>query len=412
MKRALSPEIKNVVVWIEKQPDVHSVVQGRYTRQRHKHKAGFARIYESDEKIVKVRAFDREGSRELFVHAPKTANREAWTLALTESEGFSQNGKEPKVVRAQVPAGVIVRRLSTKERTPVPTPEPIQADAASLYLVTPEIALKWLESNTRNRKLYQNVVERYAADMKAGRWLITGDAIQFDTGGAIINGQHRLWAVVESGTPAHLMVAFGLPPESVAVLDDHLKRNLADVAKLSSGRAVTNKHTGIANMLIQSSIASTREDAKAAFRRVTRQQQLDTLERHFDAIEFAARECMGTDSIRGITVASVMTPLARAYYSQDRERLKQFGKVLTTGIMEGKDDAAAVVLRNLLVRASHASSRIMRDTIYKKTERALQAFLEREQVKNLYEAASELFPLPEETAAGKRVSRRRQKRFG
>ena len=65
--------------------------------------------------------------------------------------------------------------------------------------VTPDMARTYLKSNTHNRPLDAARVSKYAADMRAGRWLVSPETISFDEHGVLLNGQHRLGAIVESG---------------------------------------------------------------------------------------------------------------------------------------------------------------------------------------------------------------------
>ena len=97
--------------------------------------------------------------------------------------------------------------------------------------------------------------------------------------------------------------------------------------------------------------------------------------------------------------------MARAYYTQDRERLRQFGRVMLTGLTETPEDNPAILLRNQLLRLQTGSTRPVADVTYRKAERALPAFIEREKISMLYEASAELFPLPEETATRKGKAR-------
>lgn len=91
--------------------------------------------------------------------------------------------------------------------------------------VTPQLAKAWLESqNTRNRHISPTAVSRYANDMKEGRWQFTGDPIQFDTDGVLINGQHRLQAVVDSGTTQRFAVWENLDPQSQDYMDQGVIR--------------------------------------------------------------------------------------------------------------------------------------------------------------------------------------------
>lgn len=405
-KSALSQEMRNAIVWLERQPGVQSVVQGRYVRTRHHHKPGFTRVVQSDDKSVRLRVFDKMGSKDLTVWANRDTHRDSWVVAVVSGDVVETvDGKpRPSALQAAKSAAAAARSTApvvAQHAAPEKTP-----DGARVVQVSPEMAEHWLERNTRNRKLRDSVVNKYAADMKAGRWMLTGDAIQFDTTGAVINGQHRLWAVFSSGVTVPMLVMEGLAPETVAVLDDHLKRNLADVVTIQRpGATVTSIHTAIANMLLRTSIVATAVDRNQALQRVTRQDQLQMLDRHWEAIEFAFRECFRSQKIRGIATAGVITPVVRAAYTCDRDRLKEFGRVMTSGVPENpQDDIAAVNLRNYLLRFSGAV-RAEQEVVYKKTERALLAFVERERLGNLYEAQHELFPLPEEQAVPKQRRR-------
>jgi hypothetical protein len=67
-------------------------------------------------------------------------------------------------------------------------------------------------------------------------------------------------------------------------------------------------------------------------------------------------------------------------------------------------DGAAVVLRNSLLARGDigAKSAVQQVAIYAKTERAIDAFDKRQELSKLYEAKTELFPLPEEQRVNKR----------
>lgn len=98
--------------------------------------------------------------------------------------------------------------------------------------VGPELAAKWLTGNTHNRNLRPSVVAKYAADMRAGEWKLTGEPVQFGSDGSLLNGQHRLTAIVESGRTVQLMVVTGLDPEVQERLDQGVPRQFSDVLNL------------------------------------------------------------------------------------------------------------------------------------------------------------------------------------
>jgi hypothetical protein len=87
------------------------------------------------------------------------------------------------------------------------------------------MAIEWLERNKLNRPLNHHRVRRYAEDMNSGDWTVTGDAIRFSKSGKLLDGQHRLWACVESGKSFSTVVYTGLPEEAQLVMDQGMARS-------------------------------------------------------------------------------------------------------------------------------------------------------------------------------------------
>jgi hypothetical protein len=123
--------------------------------------------------------------------------------------------------------------------------------------VTPEVATKWLEKNTHNRPIRQHLVDSYALAMKRGEWRLTPEPIAFskpftDANGnhckeTLIEGQHRLWAVVEAGVAAEMTVWFGCEPEEFEVIGQGAERTLGDM--LSTTRSDLPHPTLMASVL-------------------------------------------------------------------------------------------------------------------------------------------------------------------
>lgn len=250
--------------------------------------------------------------------------------------------------------------------------------------VTPEMAMDWLGANTHNRPVRQNVVEKYARDMKAGDWMLTHQGILFDWNSVLLDGQHRLWAIVESGCTIEMMVTYDADPATQEHIDGGEIRQVRDIMALR-GEKVAPLVVGINNML-----------AKQVLRRdsVTRQEQLTNYEEYRDAIDTVFK--LFPRMVRGVTVASVIVPMVRASFSEAHPKLTRFAQVLSDGMGNGSEDRPVILLRNYLVQT--AVKHKAKD-IYGKTERALHAFLNNEQITNLFAADRELFPLPVEVEA-------------
>ena len=99
---------------------------------------------------------------------------------------------------------------------------------ADLVSVTPEMAELWLSGNTVNRKIRIAKVNQYASDMLAGRWGVSNDAICFSPDGLLLNGQHRLSAVIAAGVTVSMLVMRNVPVEAMGNMDTGAKRSSAD----------------------------------------------------------------------------------------------------------------------------------------------------------------------------------------
>jgi hypothetical protein len=131
------------------------------------------------------------------------------------------------------------------------------------------------------------------------------------------------------------------------------------------------------------------------------QQQLAMLVAHREAVDFACR-CMAGHK-RHFAKAAVLAPVARAWYTADRDRLAAFCRVLCTNqAADPRADQAATRLHTWLLDPHYgqADRGLPQNVkIYRKVERALKAFLDGEPLKSLHEAPYELFPLPGEAPA-------------
>ena len=98
-------------------------------------------------------------------------------------------------------------------------------------LVGPELADKWLATDSNNRKLMNEKVHRYAALIHSEDW-VASQAIQpvcIDWNGNLIDGQHRLHAIIETGIAVVIDVVFGCDPELKRYIDTGASRTIAQI---------------------------------------------------------------------------------------------------------------------------------------------------------------------------------------
>jgi hypothetical protein len=102
---------------------------------------------------------------------------------------------------------------------------------AQVVEITPELAREWLEMNTRNRPLKKFHVDQLSSAMKAGKWKLNGDTICLN-GSSLIDGQHRLAAIVQSGATVRSLVVTGVDSDVFATKDIGRRRGGADVLSI------------------------------------------------------------------------------------------------------------------------------------------------------------------------------------
>lgn len=98
----------------------------------------------------------------------------------------------------------------------------------SIELITPNIARELLSGNTGNRKLREGVVKDYARQMKEGKWQESHQGIAIAPNGRVLDGQHRLEAIVASGVSIRMNVSRDVPEETFVVIDGGIQRTVAD----------------------------------------------------------------------------------------------------------------------------------------------------------------------------------------
>lgn len=98
-----------------------------------------------------------------------------------------------------------------------------------IKLVTPEMAMELLKRNINNRRLSERTVGYYAEQMRNNEWRLTGQGISISENGVILDGQHRLEAVVRAKTPVKFLIIYGVKDDTFANYDVGKNRSFGDV---------------------------------------------------------------------------------------------------------------------------------------------------------------------------------------
>jgi hypothetical protein len=247
--------------------------------------------------------------------------------------------------------------------------------------VSPVIAAEWLRSN-QNRKLKPQHVKRLRADLRAGRYLPTHEAIARYEDGSLADGQHRLTAMVEEGMGAWQWVCTGVPLDSREVIGGGITRSIHDQTSIA-GYGIPRKAIDIIRCALECSPSPNKKP--------TTPEVVAFWQRHEEGLQFTMAQFAAR--VPRVSVAAVMVVVFRAYYTAEVTRLTEFCSGLYSGRCECGPDDGVIVLRNWLFRTLNPP----RTEIYSKAESALVGFLKRQPMTKVYGMSTEQFPLPEET---------------
>ncbi len=249
--------------------------------------------------------------------------------------------------------------------------------------ITPEKATEYLKHNKNNRPVTKSLVNFLARQMPTS-WRVTHQGIAFDKAGNLIDGQHRLMAVVESQATIRLMVTRGADPETMIVVDTHRARTDADALTIAGFEDVTRRKLATLKFLLRGT--------RGAMRRMTRDEQARELQRHDKALRFVAAH-VGYSAVTAI--APVSGAIARAYYHVPRGMLSSFCIAITQNKRVKTESSAALLLYKFIQEGAldySGQSRHSRDA-YLRTEAAIHAFVNEQKLKSLKAAEEELYPL-------------------
>lgn len=152
--------------------------------------------------------------------------------------------------------------------------------------LTPELANEYLCKNLSNRKLSGPAVTRWANAMRAGEWKVNGESIKFNTDDELVDGQHRLKAVVVSGVTVDSVVIRGLEKTAFETLDSGKGRNWGDCLYILNYKN-PNALAAAARMLIKYETRYWEKTAVKHMKKPSSNDLLAVLDRHPELSDFA-----------------------------------------------------------------------------------------------------------------------------
>lgn len=216
--------------------------------------------------------------------------------------------------------------------------------APAVEHVTPDVADALLAANCHNRNLRSSRVTQLAEAMERGEWELNGETIKVAEDGTLLDGQHRLQAVVESGVGIDTLVIRDLPMRVQDTVDTGRRRRLADILMIEGypdshalGAAVSILH----RLRNGTRIYYAHSGAPSA------QQALDLIKREPQLQQSVRIARRVTKQVGG--PIGVFSALHCVFYETDPEPAEEFFARLADGADLSRDDPL-LHLRNQLAR--------------------------------------------------------------
>jgi hypothetical protein len=223
--------------------------------------------------------------------------------------------------------------------------------------ISPAKAAEMLAANTTNRPLSKPAMRAFADAMRRGEWMVTHQGIAFDVNGVLVDGQHRLAAIVEADIPVELTVFTEVADGTFDVLDTGKRRNAADVLAIEGEKSATVLAAMVRTVLLYENRPDLNWSGGSAS--VTNHQIVTGLAAHPKLRDFIS---VGDQIAAGTGMIKSAAGAASYLVSQANKRadLTPWFEGITEGAGLAKGDARLAFRRVMLTDARKRAGQVMR----------------------------------------------------
>jgi hypothetical protein len=257
-------------------------------------------------------------------------------------------------------------------------------------LVTPQIAKMYLNNNDGNRRVSSPRLLMYCDDILNGRWKEdTGECIKISVTKKVIDGQHRLLAIVKTGVPLNLHIALDVNDDVFDVIDTGKSRNATDVFKIANIKHESSIPSIIAtyNILV--------ENRKFGSQIHKSKTNAMLLEQYYENGLFWQNVAKKAHSWY-LAYAKILTPsfigsFFAYFYELNQNKAESFINQLTTGI--GIENEVVNMLRNKLMQDKMSQRKMPLNLKMALVIKAWNVFVKNKSIKQLkFDVLREEFP--------------------
>jgi hypothetical protein len=220
--------------------------------------------------------------------------------------------------------------------------------------ISPDLAKKLYECSSGNRQLKVNHLRNLINQIKNNEFVLTNNAISFDTSLNLRDGHHRLKAISMAEKTVKAVVSVNIPSDNFRYVDRGAMRSMSDVIALNSkhsfGFGINSNSVSVANFIIRIG------DGLGYEKNLDSNFIESVLKENEVGICFVMEHF--PSGVRGISNAGVKAAIASAHRYVPQEKLELFCLILARGSASLKtaDSNAALICRDFILEPQKAFS--------------------------------------------------------
>lgn len=218
-------------------------------------------------------------------------------------------------------------------------------------VITPRMAEELLEKNTNNRNVSPAKIKRYATAMEEGRWKQNGETLKMSLSGRLMDGQHRLMAIIKTGTPQTMTIASQLAEDAVTTIDCGMKRTTAHTLEYAG---LKNCKPLAATLNILKRLTGDNVVVKDGYHN----DEVVEAMKQFPGVETFVTETSNWNTFSRTLPKTWQAALYYLFYQKDATASKVFFDSMNTGVNLSDGDPV-LLLRQRLIRNQESTAKFM-----------------------------------------------------
>lgn len=222
----------------------------------------------------------------------------------------------------------------------------------AVEVITPEKAAIYLNTSVGNRNIKKDTITALVNALNKGTFEVNGETIVFDQNGSLMDGHHRMEAIVRANAPAICLVIRGINRDTWTTMDSGTARSLGDVFKFEVIQNYSSVSTVVAGTfaMAKNKVGTNTLGSGNKLNRegLSRKDALELYYKHADIWQEVTKLGINTKNkltgIFTIKEVGIISAYLIIYLHHDSEKVKEFWTLVVNG------DGIYASLRNLFLK--------------------------------------------------------------